>query len=68
MGSALVVMETFAPMVMGSVIEAVACVGAALSVTVMVGLLAPAAVGVPLITPLAAPIVSPPGRPVADQV
>jgi len=51
-----------------SVLDAVACVPLVESVTVTVTELVPAAVGVPEITPVPLPIVSPEGSPLADHV
>ncbi len=63
----VVVMVSCELMVIAKFADAVCC-GLPESFTVTVALLDPAAVGVPLITPVLAPIVSPAGRPVADQV
>jgi hypothetical protein len=48
-------------------LEALACTGSVESVTVITTVLAPGAVGVPVIAPVLALIARPAGRPVADQ-
>jgi hypothetical protein len=63
----VVVIANGATIVMERLAEAV-CWGLVESFTVTFAVLVPAAVGVPLITPVLALIVSPAGRPVADHV
>ena len=67
-GNEVVVMVGGAMIVIAKLTVAVRCVGFVESVTVMAAVLAPAVVGVPLITPVEALIPSPAGKPVADQV
>ena len=67
-GSDVVVMDGGAMMVIDRLAVAVKCVGLVESVTVTATVLAPAVVGVPVMAPEEALIVSPAGNPVADQV
>ena len=67
-GSAAVVIPSVTVIVNDSVLLAVRCVGLLESVTVSVTLFVPAAVGVPLMTPVDVLILTPGGSPVADHV
>ncbi len=60
--------ETCATTVSDRFLVAVRCAGVVESVTVIDTVLVPAVVGFPLMAPLAASIVRPAGRPVADHV
>lgn len=67
-GNDAVVMVGGAMIVIARLAVAVRCVGLVESVTVTTAVLAPAVVGLPLMTPVEALMLRPAGRPVADQV
>jgi hypothetical protein len=67
-GSAAVVIVSPGAIVTKNCLVPLKCVGLVASVTVTLTVAAPAALGVPLITPVARSIVNPAGRPVAVHV
>jgi hypothetical protein len=66
-GSDAVVIVSPAPIVTENCFETLKCVGLVVSVTVTLTVAAPAALGVPVMAPVAGSIANPAGRPVAVQ-